>query len=196
MFISKIFSFFFVCLLAACGNSVLQNENVTPTHPQEKTELSLKMERSGCYGQCPIYDLTVERNGKVTFEGKSYTEIKGKVEDKLTEDQLKRLIAEIEKANFFSLDNAYSYDSKNCPSTATDMPGVKLNIKLTDKEKTIDHYLGCWENKREETQSNNSNEVKISNEDLTKRIFPQQLYNLENKIDEIVETKRWIGERK
>lgn len=193
MFISKVFSVFFICILVACGNSALRTENTN--QQKEKIELSLSMKRSGCYGQCPIYDLTVQSDGKVIFEGKGYTEMTGKVESNLSEEKMNQLIAEINRINFYSLENSYSIDSGNCPNDSTDMPNVKLYIKLNEKEKTIDHYLGCWEDKPKEMQSNSSNEVKVSNGDLTKRIFPQKLYNLENKIDEIVETKRWIGEQ-
>ncbi len=150
---------------------------------KEKNELSLKMERSGCYGPCPIYDLIIQPDGKVTFDGKFYTEVKGKTEGKITQEQLKQLIDEIEKANFFSLDNAYNYKSKNCPELATDLPSVNLEIKLNGKEKTINHYYGCFEK-----------ETSNQNKDWAEKVFPQQLFKLENKIDEIVETKRWIGE--
>jgi hypothetical protein len=184
MFISKVFLFSFVCLFSVCGNSVSQTENTNKIQLKEKAELSLKMERSGCYGRCPIYDLTIQPNGKIIFEGKFWTKVKGTAEDKLTEEQLKQLTAEIEKANFFSLDNAYNYDSKNCPEIATDSPGVNLTIKLNGKEKTIDHYHGCSEKK-------SANQ----NKDWAETVFPQQLFKLENKIDEIIETKRWIGEQ-
>lgn len=193
MFIAKVFSFLFVCLLAACENSVSQTGNANQTQTKEKTQLSLKMERSGCYGRCPIYDLTIQPDGKVTFEGKFYTETKGKAEDKLSEEQLKRLINEIEKSNFFSFDDIYNYDSKNCPSIATDMATVTLFIELNGNKKTITHYWGCWINQF--PKENNPANVKVE-KDYSPQVFPPQLYNLENKIDEIIETKRWVGERK
>lgn len=189
MFISKVFSLFLFCILAGCGNSVSQPENVN--QPKEKMELSLKMERSGCYGPCPVYDLTIQPDGKVSFEGKFWTEVKEKTEGKITQEQLKKIIASIEEANFFSLDNAYNYDSKNCPNIATDSATVNLSIKLNGKEKTINHYQGCFENdKPKDAASINKPQ------DLREIIYPQELYKLENKIDEIIETKRWIGERK
>ncbi len=79
------------------------------------------------------------------------------------------------------------------PVGSSDSESVKINIKLNGKEKTINHYLGCWENDR--PTQNDSTDIKIE-KDWSPKVFPQQLYNLENKIDEIVETKRWIGERK
>ena len=183
-------------MFSVCGSSISQTENTNQSQPKEKPELSLKMERFGCNGRCPAYDLTIQPDGKIIFDGKFWTELTGKAEGKLTENQLKQLIDEIENAKFFSLDNAYNFDSKNCPIMATDMPRVKLHVKLNDKEKTIDHDLGCWGDNREEKQGSNSNEVKTHSEDITKKIFPQQLYILENKINEIADTKRWIGERK
>jgi hypothetical protein len=190
----KFFSFFFIFVFLACGNSVSQIDN--KNRIKEKSELSLSMIRSGCYGRCPIYDLKIQPDGKVLFEGRFWTEIKGKAEDTITAKQFEQLISEIEKAKFFSLESAYNYDSNNCPSTATDFPSVKLYIKLDGKEKTIDHYLGCLEENRENTPKSNSDKMRVSDEDLTKRIFPQPLYLLENKIDEIVGTQKWIGEQK
>lgn len=176
-------------MFSACGTSISQTDNTNQTRQREKTELFVSMKKSGCNGRCPVYDLTIQPDGRVIFDGKSYTELTGKAEDKLTENQLKQIVAEIENANFFSLDDAYNYDSKNCPITASDMPGVTLHIKLGTREKIIDHDLGCWENKQVKKENGNFTD------DITKKIFPQQLYILENKIDEIVETKRWIGKR-
>ena len=181
MFISKIFSFFFVCLLATCGNSISQLENTNQIQLKEKAEFSLRMERSGCWKFCPIYKLIIQPDGKVLFEGIQDTEVKGKVESVLDKDKIIELIAEVEKADFFLNKDSYTSASDNCPSWAYDAPTVILHINLNGKEKTITHSLGCKET------------YKI---DELQKIFPQQLFNLENKIDEIVETKRWIGERK
>lgn len=176
MFISKVFSIFIVCLLAACGNFVSQTADSSST---EKPDLSLTMERSQCLGNCPIYKLEVTQNGHVSFEGFSFSEkdfsstkSNGKKESNLSEEKINQIISEIDKTNFFSLKNDYTNlgNEGNC---ATDNPTVTLSIKLRGKEKQIKHNLGC-----------------TGTADVTK------LTNLENKIDEIVETKRWIGERK
>ncbi len=178
-------------MLAVCGNSVSQIKNASQTQQKDKTELYLSMKRSGCYGRCPIYNLTVQPNGNIIFEDKDYTETIGKAESKLSEDKRNQLITEIEKANFFSLENAYNSDSKNCPNFATDSSDVTIYVKLDGKEKTINHYLGCFEDEKPK-----DNTLINKPQDLSEIIYPQNLYNLENKIDERVETKRWIGERK
>ena len=189
----KVFLLLFVCLFSVCGNSTSPTENTNQIQSKEKTELFLRMERSGCYGACPIYNLIVQPSGKVLFDGKVYTETLGNAESFLDREKIERLIAEIEKADFYSLKDFYTTDSGNCPSTSTDSATVKISIKLNSKEKKITHYLGCTEI-QESIKVNPANLVR--NFDPSKQIFPQQLYNLENKIDEIIETKRWIGERK
>lgn len=97
------------------------------------------------------------------------TKSNGKIKDTLSVGKVNQLISEIDNANFFSLSSDVGA-SGNC---ATDHSKVTLSIKLRGNEKTINHDLGC-----------------AGTADLKK------LENLEIKIDEIVETKRWIGERK
>ncbi len=190
MFISRILLFLFVCIFAACGSSVSQTENVSQAQPKEKTELSLRMERSHCFGTCPVYELNVQPDGKVLFNGIDFTEIKGEVENNLNKEKIEQLVDEIERANFFSLQDLYTGDSTNCPLEVTDSASVKLQIKLNGNEKTINHYLGCWVSDRPKESSLGSKD------NWHPKVFPQELYNLENKIDEIVGTKRWIGEGK
>ncbi len=59
------------------------------------------------------------------------------------------------------------YITENC---ATDNPTVRTTLFINDKVKKIEHDLGCK--------------------------APQELTDLEDKIDEIVGTKRWVGEQK
>ena len=106
---------------------------------------------------------------------------------------IEKLAAEIEKADFFSFDDAYNENSTDCANSAKQKAGVILYIQLNGKEKTIEHYFGC--RLSEKMKGNSPANIKID-KDFLPEVFPQELYNLENKIDEIVETKRWIGERK
>ena len=59
---------------------------------------------------------------------------------------------------------------KLCP---TDHPSAFTSIRINGKSKTINHYLGCLEPK-----------------------VPKGLTELENKIDEIVNTAQWLPDKK
>ncbi len=164
----KVFLFLVVCLLASCGNVVLQN----------KPDLSLTMERSQCLGNCPVYRLKVLQSGQVTFEkfgiaeDFSTTRSKGKIESNLSKEKINQLIAEIDKTDYFSMKDDYT-DLGEAGNCATDNPTVTLSIKLRGQAKKTIHDLGCME----------TTDV-------------EKLKSLEDKIDEIVGTKKWIGEKK
>lgn len=139
-------------------------------------QFSLELSRTSCYGSCPIYPLRADSSGIVEFEGVDFTEVKGKVETRLSDEEIKKISDEIQKSKFFTLDNDYGYESKNCQWILTDQSGVFLTIEIDGRKKTIDHYQGC--------QLETGFWQKSPLEELSK---------LENKIDEIVGTKQWIG---
>lgn len=164
--------------LLACSDKPVQISNETKESKNENINFSIKLETGGgdVMGSGFRYKLDIDSNGTVIFEGIRQTKVTGKIEDKLSQEKINQLLAEINRANFFSLKDSYT-EAANCPTYATDQPTVNISIKLENKEKSVIHYLGCRENGRE------------------RKVFPQQLYNLENNIDEIVETRRWIGEK-
>ncbi len=158
---------------------------------QQKTEpqLTLTMERF-TWTRTLDYKVEIQPDGKVDFTKTNgrflSSKIIRKVKSKLEKEKIKKLLIEIETSDFFSLDSAYGYRFKNCPLAMSDNDSVKIYVKLNGKEKMIDHDLGCLDMSLAELKKN------INRND---RIFPQELYKLENKIDEIAETKRWIGEK-
>lgn len=152
-------------------------------------ELTIRMERKGCYGRCPIYILDIQPDGNVKFEGKGYTKSIGTVESKIAPDQLQELISEIRGADFFAFNDLYETGADGCPTTATDMPTVILSVRLDRQEKTVSHYHGCLE--ISEPQPTVPGKVARA-EKL--HPYPRTLTSLEDRIDEIVSTRQWIGD--
>ncbi len=148
----------FICILAGCGNSVTQNgdtvlqnrnsnksqQSKTTNQGEQKTdsELTLKMERIS-WSERTVYKLEIQPNGKIVFEGSEFTSTKDKAEGKLEKEKMKQLLSEIEKSKVFSLDDAYNYESINCPVVVSDVGRIRIYIKLNGKEKFIKHDLGC-----------------------------------------------------
>jgi len=161
----------------------INHQNQQKADPQ----LTLIMERL-TWTHTLDYKVEIQPDGKVNFtkaNGKFIdNKIIKKAESKLEKEKIIQLVAEIETSDFFSLDYEYGYEDKNCPVKISDNDSVKIFIKLNGKEKKINHNLGC---------STLTSEDRKKAIDWKDRIFPQQLYKLENKIDEIIETKRWIG---
>lgn len=135
----------------------------TSTQPntQENKDVVITLERTACFGTCPVYSLTIQGDGTVVYEGKDFVEVKGTAEKTISQDQIDKLVTEFEKADYFSLKDSYT------ERTITDAPTVTTSISISGKTKTIEHYRGD-EN------------------------APERLTQLEDKIDEIVNSDQWI----
>lgn len=134
-------------------------------------DLMITLERTECFGFCPVYKLTITADGAVVFEGRRFVKQEGTtIKRAITREQIKQLMAEFVRAKFFSLDDDYSEIRLSCP---TDQPSAFTSIRINGKSKTINHYLGCGEPK-----------------------VPKALTELENKIDEVVNTAQWLPDKK
>ena len=165
---------FFGLLLALLGPSVGCNGagySDRAVIPQDiPKDLKITLERTECFGFCPAYKLTIIADGSVVFEGRRFVKQEGVTISSVSPERLKQLMAEFDRVNFFSLEDDYSEIRLSCP---TDQPSAITSIRINGKSKTINHYLGCLEPK-----------------------VPKGLTELENKIDEIVNTAQWLPDKK
>jgi hypothetical protein len=104
----------------------------TPTADELK-DLKITLTRTMCFGTCPDYTVTVDADGKVTFEGRYYTETRGTFTATIDNAKLAELAAEIEKSDFFSLEDQYRYD-------VTDMPTYTLTVVMGGQSKRVESY--------------------------------------------------------
>jgi hypothetical protein len=138
-------------------------------------DLVITLERTFCLGDCPVYKLTIKADGILLFEGEEYTKKKGLAKTKIKPEKIKQIISEFEKADFFSLRNKYE-DFDVCEMYATDHPSEIISIQINGKSKQVNHNFGCW------------------GEKAKKELTP--LVSLGEKIDEITNSKRWVGKQK
>lgn len=61
----------------------------------------ITLERTGCFGSCPIYKLTIVADGSVAFEGRDYVRSR-KMAGRITREQLRELISAFEEIDFSS----------------------------------------------------------------------------------------------
>ncbi|GBE90828.1 DUF6174 domain-containing protein [Nostoc cycadae] len=123
----------------------------------------ITLQRTACFGACPIYTITIFPDGRVVYEGERFVKVVGKRTAKISPQAVRRLVAEFDKVNYFSLPSNYQ-------GGPTDLPSAITSLTLGRQQKTVNHYLG----------SPNA---------------PQALTALENKIDAVVNSQRWIGSK-
>ena len=123
------------------------------------------LERTMCYGTCPVYKLMIYADGKIEFFGEKFVNAIGQHIKTIPQEKIALILAEVDGIKFFELNGNYDcYD-------ATDNPTAKITITKEGKTKQIVHYHGC--------RSANEKELAA----LTK---------LEDKIDELAEIAVWV----
>jgi len=113
----------------------LKEEDRIATKPN-LDDVIIGLERTACYGSCPVYKLTILGTGDVTYEGKMFVKTIGTRTAKVNQDVIKQLISEFEKVGFLSLNDSYE------EHTVTDNPTVVMSVKTSDKSKVVHHYRG------------------------------------------------------
>ena len=56
----------------------------------------ISLERTACYGTCPVYKLTVYRSGRVEFQGTDHVRQKGSRRGKISSGDFDKLVKKIE----------------------------------------------------------------------------------------------------
>jgi hypothetical protein len=93
------------------------------------TEVTL--ERTACYGSCPIYKVTLRRDGTISYKGREFVELKGSYEGKVYGfDRLAQLIL---SSGYFNLKDRYTIN-------ATDLPSTITSVVREGKRKTVTNY--------------------------------------------------------
>jgi len=99
-----------------------------------------RIQKTACFGRCPIYTMTVFDDGRVEYYGRKFVEKEGRHFAKATPKMLSDLLAKAKEINFFELDNIYDKQG------ITDLPSVIITIKNEEGFKTVvNRYNGPQE---------------------------------------------------
>ena len=93
---------------------------------------SISLERTPCYGPCPIYTITFNKAGTAELEGKDYVPHKGKWHAKIAVRDFVRLSQLVFTAKFFNLENEYSGGWTDNAITIVTVNMGKVNKRVSD----------------------------------------------------------------
>lgn len=83
----------------------------------------LVLERTACSGDCPVYTLTLQRNGRVHFTGVKNVALVGEKDWKIEPLFAQHLFGEFERSGFLKLSPRY-------PTEVEEFPGVVLTLTV------------------------------------------------------------------
>lgn len=134
---------------------------------------SITLERTACYGTCPVYSVTLRADGLVKWHGVDHVEHTGDETKKVAPILAKAVLEYAATSCFYGMDAAYEY-------AVTDHPHAITTMVASGKKKVVKHYLV-------------SDRI-IADEGACAP--PEALSSLESKIDEVAGTRELIGDPK
>jgi hypothetical protein len=171
MVVERLFGAAACCsLLLVAAISARPADQPTDLNSLSDTDLktvTVRLERIGCYGNCPAYAVTIHGDGQVEYNGKSHVKESGAQQARLEPDTIKELMKEFTKAKFLTLSEDYS--GENCARYCTDMATAVTELNLKEVNHRVKHYYGCGG-------------------------APKTLFDLESAIDKLANTERWTGD--
>jgi len=171
-----------IAILLSCPMTACQSDNKDKLDSQrtsgedidsnifdsiDYSSLVITLERTECFGICPVYRVTITGDGEVTYEGYKYVKVTGVQNKTLTREQIDKLVEYIITISYFSLSDEYPEIVNGEQEWLTDVPLVLTSVSINGQVKSI---------------NDNSK-------------APESLRELERKIDEIAGTMEWVGSR-
>ena len=100
------------------------------------------LERSVCFGRCPVYRIVISADGHVEYLGMQFVKAEGKRSKNVNVAALRQLRDELNKVGYFGL---HDLDTSmvSCEDPTTDLPTVIISVRADGKFKSIKHYRGC-----------------------------------------------------
>ncbi|MDP4145795.1 MAG: DUF6438 domain-containing protein [Bacillota bacterium] len=95
------------------------------------------LERTMCFGDCPVYRIEIDDTGKVIWEGKKYVAKPGRYEWTIPKEKIDELNSAIDKFGYKN----YKYNTID--GSKTDFPSVITSVLFDNGYyRKINHYLG------------------------------------------------------
>jgi hypothetical protein len=99
-------------------------------------QLLIQLEKTPCYGACPVYTIKIDQKGNGLFEGVENTEYEGLYSFRLDKKQLAGLDTSFKQSGFFEMEDKYH-------AYVSDLPTIYLTYHSSGKKKKIMDYYGA-----------------------------------------------------
>ena len=129
---------------------------------------TISLERTPCFGGCPVYTISVSASGQVTYQGSAHVRELGTATGQIPEQRVDSLLVELERAGYFGFASRYTLSEPACGRYVTDLPSAISSATFGGRTKRIEHDHGCGS-------------------------APEALAVLEKRIDEVLGSGQWTG---
>ncbi len=116
--------------------TLANNGDPESSTPAIESEIVLTLERTACFGTCPIYTITIYDDGRVVYDGTEFVTVQGVQETMIDPAAVLELVDFMLATGYNDFDDAYTNRS------ITDMPSTITSLTVNGETKRIDHYYG------------------------------------------------------
>lgn len=114
----------------------LPSHHIAPPIIRKTSDISISLERSGCFGSCPSYSVRIHGNEAV-FEGSGYVVASGRHTARIDTAAVRTLAARFIAADFYSMRPEYI-------AGVTDNPTYVVGISIDGHRAQVTDYVGQW----------------------------------------------------
>jgi hypothetical protein len=155
-------------LLACVPRKAVPPAGEDSSQDRVAADASITLERTACFGGCPVYRISVSPEGVISYEGKAHVRRLGAATGQIPPHRVNALLSELDRAGYFSFANRYTSAEPTCGRYSTDSPSAITSVRLRGRTKRIEHDYGCG-------------------------AAPGALVVLERRIDEVLGSALWTG---
>lgn len=110
---------------------------VASVHAQEnKPNPVITLERTACFGSCPIYTISIFENGDVIYNGEKFVDVTGEQKSQIDPATVALMVKAFEDAGYFDWKEAYD------TMTVTDLPSAITSVTRNGETHKIVRYAG------------------------------------------------------
>ena len=97
-------------------------------------DFMIKLERTSCFGECPVYLVTIDAKGNVVYEGQKFVRVTDRQIDRIPVARVAALLETVGRIRFFDLQDKYR-------AQVTDNPTTFVTVTLNGRAKRIEDYV-------------------------------------------------------
>ena len=119
-----------ICIVLVAAMTFVTSCNASSNFNPGKSKKVIEMSKGPCYGNCPVFTLTIYENGYASYRGERYTDRLGTYGKKLDKAQMQRLLNEFKTANLWQYRDVYV-------GRIPDMQSVTISYAEAGRSKSI-----------------------------------------------------------
>jgi len=126
----KILSIVVLFSLSSCFTHKDLCDNSFQLSSEKDKEVIISLQRTACFGTCPIYFFRISSDMSGVYHGKNFVEKIGEIEFTLSEEEINSILQKANEINYCQLEDEYFERISDLPRTY---------IQIFDK-KILDYY--------------------------------------------------------